>query len=621
MERPALNQALFLRGDPLFWVEDQNEDGAVDARETVQIWSLRRPSVPDPWTPTGAFTADTVSRLRALQSVPGPTPESIDELLAAELAQGAPTLVYTDLRRADPFKIQLTRDVEALARVIEELYQRQLGSLDFKSKIPDSGPALALFARNQAPWCMAEATESNPACNAVPGAEAISGLYPPELQAQADFCAQLAARDDAEALLAPTVAVRRRNESLVAVPYSSAFAPQTEEAAAHLTRMAERFASREELAGYLRAAAEAFRTNDWAHADEMWLRMDAASRVYLRVAPDEAFFSPCGRKAMFHLSFGWTDTRTESWQRKLRLFRQEMETEVARLSNGSYQARRVDFRLPDFVQIVLNAGDSRRPFGAYIGQSLPNFGPLSENARRTVAMVNLYADPDSRAQLLGEAEAVFCSIEAFTRFDEARLISTAFHDVARNLGPTTRHQVDGQTDKESFGGALAATMEELQAQTLSQHLIRWLAAKDLLSETTAREVFSFGLLWALSHYSRNMYAANGRPRPYSHLAAIEIAQLMEADVLEWRSDQTAANGRDRGCFAVGWNAVDAALEELVSMIVRIRATASKEEAERLVDRFVRHLNDEIHDAVQERWRRFPRSSFVYGLRYPAEAQR
>ena len=63
-----------------------------------------------------------------------------------------------------------------------------------------------------------------------------------------------------------------------------------------------------------------------------------------------------------------------------------------------YAAREVGFQLPDFIQVVLNAGDSRSAIGATIGQSLPNFGKVAEESRgRTVVMSNLYTDADSLA--------------------------------------------------------------------------------------------------------------------------------------------------------------------------------------------------------------------------------
>ena len=68
----------------------------------------------------------------------------------------------------------------------------------------------------------------------------------------------------------------------------------------------------------------------------------------------------------------------------------------------------MQFKLPDFIDVVLNAGDQRKPIGATIGQSLPNWGPVAAAGGRTMAMTNLYTDPDSVARSAALQSAVFC---------------------------------------------------------------------------------------------------------------------------------------------------------------------------------------------------------------------
>ena len=49
-----------------------------------------------------------------------------------------------------------------------------------------------------------------------------------------------------------------------------------------------------------------------------------------------------------------------------------------------YAARKVAFNFPDFIEIVLNAGDSRSALGAVMGQSLPNWGKVAQENRRPI---------------------------------------------------------------------------------------------------------------------------------------------------------------------------------------------------------------------------------------------
>ena len=60
---------------------------------------------------------------------------------------------------------------------------------------------------------------------------------------------------------------------------------------------------------------------------------------------------------------------------RVRLAAAAMESAFAERAGPPYKARTVNFRLPDYIDIVLNAGDDRFAFGITTGQSLPNLGP------------------------------------------------------------------------------------------------------------------------------------------------------------------------------------------------------------------------------------------------------
>ncbi|MEM1025052.1 MAG: hypothetical protein AAGD10_08100 [Myxococcota bacterium] len=609
--RQVVNAELLARAIPVFWMEDTNGNQAIDARELGRVWSLEDGRV---WLRDGRLTP---ALLAALEATP-PATEANDAQEAArrasvdkELAQGQPTLVFTDFSRAKEDELRLLQAVQTLARSIEALHRAQLGSASYEAQLPEHGPSRLLFARNQAPWCMAPLTEKDPNCSAVPGAQRRSGLYPAKLQADESFCTDLSPE-----LSGPFTVVRERDGALVALPHHEAFPALTKKAAAQSRAAAQAFAVQPDMARYLEGVARAFETGDWAPADELWTKLEGP--WYLRVGPDEVFFSPCGRKPLYHLSFGRMSERAATWRRKIDLFRQDMEQEVARLAGRPYRARPADFRLPDFVEIILNAGDSRRPHGAYIGQSLPNFGPLAESGRRrTVAMTNLYADPDSHAQLRAQAESALCgeSMSGFSEADAPRIMNTAFHDVARNLGPGAGWKVRGQDDKGLFGGALAATLEELKAQAVAQHLVHRLAARDLVDQEAVRGMFTFATLWALSHFSREMYGPGGIPRPYSHLAAIELGLLQREGALRWVQEK-AANGRDEGCFQIDFERLGPGLEATAREVLRIKAGGLEKRAAFMMKTYVDGLDPELHQAIGERWRRFPRASFMYGIRTP-----
>ena len=151
---------------------------------------------------------------------------------------------------------------------------------------------------------------------------------------------------------------------LVAVPYNVAYADLMAPIAVELRAAADAMTDPNEtaLVTYLRAAASAFETNDWPPADEAWAAMNARnSRWYVRVGPDETYWEPCSLRAGYHLSFARINQGSKNWQTKLVPVQQEMEDAIAAKAGAPYKSRKVTFHLPDFIDIVVNAGDDRDP--------------------------------------------------------------------------------------------------------------------------------------------------------------------------------------------------------------------------------------------------------------------
>src|SRR5690606_34999945 len=144
---------------------------------------------------------------------------------------------------------------------------------------------------------------------------------------------------------------------------------------------------------------------------------------------------------------------------KLAPIQQEMEQAIAAKAGAPYKARTVTFHLPDFIAIIVNAGDSRHALGATIGQSLPNWGPVANEGRgRTVAMVNINTDPDSRAARERQAASLLDveSMKLYPESTEPRLLSTILHEATHNLGPAHEYAVRGKKAAEVFTGPIAS---------------------------------------------------------------------------------------------------------------------------------------------------------------------
>ena len=192
------------------------------------------------------------------------------------------------------------------------------------------------------------------------------------------------------------------------------------------------------------------------------------------------------------------------------------------------------------------------------------------------------------------------------------VLSTVLHEATHNLGPAHEYAFQGKTAKQVFGGELAATWEELKAQSGALWFLEFLHKKAIISEKDAKESFVDAVVWAFGHVARGMYDNEGRRRAYSQLAAIQLGFLMDEGVLSWDAAARAANGTDKGAYAISHEKVPAAAEKLMKQVASIKARTDKVAAEVLAKRYVDGSIVPM-EVIKERLLRSPKTSFVYGF--------
>jgi hypothetical protein len=318
------------------------------------------------------------------------------------------------------------------------------------------------------------------------------------------------------------------------------------------------------------------------------------------------------------MSFARINQGSLEWQNKLDPLKNDMEVAFAGVAGKPYKARKVSFHLPDFIDIILNAGDSRPAHGATIGQSLPNWGPVANEGRgRTVAMTNLYLDADSAKATREQAESLFCASAMGTWSDEyaAQLMSTVLHEAGHNLGPSHEYKVGGKTDEQIFTGPVASMLEELKSQTAALFFTEWLVEKGQLERAAADRSQMRSVAWAFGHISRGMYTEQGNPKAYSQLSAIQVGFLMKEGALSWNPEEMAANGKDKGCVNIHFDKFPAAVKKLAVATVGVKARGDKKLAAALREEFIDKdgAPKQLLGVITERWLRAPKASFVYSI--------
>ncbi len=629
VDRLRFNQLAVRLDLPLYWTCDADGDSAIDPDEVAAL--LFYPTRGE-WVRDGAFSPAFEDAYEAIAAADVAPAVAVDlpavekkrrESVLEELDQGRPTLVMTDVRDITAEQRAMLGLLLDAGELIDELFARTLGISALASKVPAGDVASrSMFRRNWGPECVFPKTENDPDCSAIPGAPRPAvDVYPAEIQDEkGEFCQALEKHDDAKKLLAPFVVVRGPADALTAVPYTEAYSEEMGAIADKLDEAARTVLDPEEaaLVTYMKAAAQAFRDNDWAKADEAWAAMSSTnSGWYLRIAPDETYWEPCSQKAGFHMTLARIDKASLEWQGKLEPIRQEMEDRLAARCGSPYESRQVTFHLPDFIDILVNCGDDRSPMGATIGQSLPNWGPVANEGRgRTVAMTNLYTDPDSIVTRKAQASSLLAaqSMKDFTDEETPGLLATILHEASHNLGPSHEYAVKGKTDDQIFGGGLATLMEELKAQTAALWFVAMLVEKGILTPQDARRSYTDGLVWAMGHISRGMYTDSGQRKPYSQLSAIQVGFFMEKGALVFDETAKAANGTDVGAFVIDHAKLPSAIDELMGIVGQIKGTGDRKAAEAIAEKYVDGKVVPM-GVITERILRFPKASFVYAVQY------
>jgi hypothetical protein len=612
---------------PIFWREDTNKNNAIDADELAVLIGFGNKDENDRSHWIDSSNQFTPAFVAAYQSIAAKTGETTSErlkLVQQELAQGRATLVETDMSQATPGESAMLKHLVNVAKHIENIYQQQKGTYGLDAAIPATDlSSRMVFYRNQSPFCEAPDTNGKPECNALdkPPVQH-SGLYPEAIQTDKGFCDALTKQPNANELMDHfSVVANDKPGTFKAVPYNIAYKQEMESIAAELEAAAAALDDTEAaFKNYLTVTAQSFRSNDWEPSNRAWVAMNATnSKWYSRIAPDEVYYDPCAWKAGFALQLARINTASLAWQQKLEPMKNDMENSLASMAGAPYKARDVKFKVPDFIDVVLNAGDQRPSSGATIGQSLPNWGPVAESGGRTVAMANLFTDADSFTSYKTAMSSLFCKAtnEYAVRDNEDQLVTSMLHEIAHNLGPAHEYRVNGKTDVQAFGGPLSSTLEELKAQTSSMYLTTWLSNKQMFTEKRLREIQTSDVAWMFGHISRGMYTAEGKTLNYSQLSAIQLGSFIKQGAIEWKADESAANGTDTGCIEINYGKLNDAINSLEKTVLQIKSRADKATAETLKAEFVDGTNDftKVKATITERWRRNPRATLVYSIRY------
>ena len=232
-------------------------------------------------------------------------------------------------------------------------------------------------------------------------------------------------------------------------------------------------------------------------------------------------------------------------------------------------------------------------------------------------MTNLYTDDDSQKAMSEQMSSLYCAASMKAAVPKPSLMGIVLHEAAHNLGPAHDYKANGKVDTAIFGGPLAATLEELKAQTAALYFPATLVDRHLITQAEADTSHLQEIAWTFGQVAQGMYDPQGKPKNYSQLAAIQLGSLSMtgSGAVEWKASETAANGSDKGCYEVHLDRWNAGATELAQHVLQIKGRGDKAAALALKKRWVDDAGafTEQRALIANRWLRSAKSSFVYSI--------
>lgn len=403
--------------------------------------------------------------------------------LAERVAIYTPVRLEADLSRLSERERQMIPLLIDAAKAMDEAFWIQAyGDREaLLASLPDDPAARRFVEINYGPWDRLDGNEPM-----LPGASAKppgANLYPHDVTREE--LEEAAAESDArrEELLGLYTMVERDDSGrLVGIPYSEAFQPQVERAAARLREAAD-LAEQPELERYLRARAEALLTDEYVPSDRVWLDM-RDNTLELVIGPIETYEDELmGAKAAFE---AFVLVKDRDWSERLARYAEmlpdlQRQLPVPEAYKSEEPGTDADLQAYDALYYAGDANAGAKT----IAINLPNDEgvQLEKGTRRLQIRNAMRAKYD--AILLPLADVLIAPEQRQHLSFDAFFQNVMFHEVAHGLG--IKETITGRGPVREALRDQAGALEEAKADVLGLFMISRLHAAGELPETELRD--------------------------------------------------------------------------------------------------------------------------------------
>ena len=366
-------------------------------------------------------------------------------------------------------------------------------------------------------------------------------------------------------------------DTLYAVPYSLAYAPELDKARKHLVAAAELLQQESpDFAAYLNNKGRDFLSSDYESGDASWVSGDFDG-LNIQIGSYETYDDNLfGVKAFFSASI---------------LARDEEKSRALKKAMGGIQA--IEDALPyayrkpvrsdipvGVYNVIADFGQAR---GGNTATILPNDANHSRKYGRTILLRNnIMTNPELFANSKKRFDAVVdaCCRDHMT--SEGGFNRTLWHEVGHYLG------VSKTADGRDLDSALADTsnlFEELKSDLVSLFAAPALQATGYFDNAGLRAVYAGGI-------RRTLQIVRPRPeQPYQNMQLMQFNFYMEHGLIEAHDES--------GLLVINYDRYHEVVTQLLQQVLQLQYDGDRAQAQEFIERW-NYWDDNLHGSIAQR---------------------
>ena len=363
-----------------------------------------------------------------------------------------------------------------------------------------------------------------------------------------------------DAIYSPYSILRWHDNDLDALPYHIAYRSFLEPAARKLREAAE-LSSDAAFAKFLRLRADALLTDDYFQSDLAWLDLKNP-KFDVIFGPYETYLDGLlGVKASYGAA---VLIRNDGESRKLALFQKYVpDLQNALPLDPEDRPSKDGLETPmEVVDSPFRAGDLTHGYQA-VADNLPNDPRVHAQKGSKKIFFKNFMDARVHYVVLPLAKGLMPLQEAAQVSDEGYFLTTLLHEMAHGLGPAFARTSRGTIDMREAIGPIFNAVEEAKADAVGMFGLRWLAGRGVISQKQLGECYA--------SFAADLFRAArfGTGEAHGQAEVMEFNYLLESNAIT----------RKAGRYAVNYDRIPGAIENLTKELLTIEATGDRQRAE------------------------------------------